>query len=138
MGRNKVQTVKSALVPQVWLSCSLLAAWLALSLPVGLMVGPGSLFWLTLAGVVCFVPGSLVLAMQPMWVTAGAAGFGAMAGAGLRMVFVVCALVAVAVRRPDVPLGVFGLELSAFYLVALWVETLLVVRGLKRAAVPSA
>lgn len=130
--------MKSVLVPQVWLSASLLAAWLVLSVPVSLQTGAGSLGWLTLAAVICFLPGSLVLAMQPLWAKAGSAGFGAMAGAVLRMLFVVCALIAVAVRRPDVSLPVFGLELSFFYLVALWVETLLVVKGLKRTAVRSA
>ncbi len=129
--------MKPVLEQQVWLGSSLLAAWLVLSLPMSLFAGNLSLLWLAIAAGLCFLPGCVVLILQPFWKSFGVAGFGAMAGMVLRMVVVLAGLVAVSKYRPDVSLRVFGIGLSVFYLVSLVVETLLVVRGLNRAKAQS-
>ena len=129
---TRVREVKPVLVQLVWLGLSLAAAWLVLSLPVAFLVGESSLGWLAMAAAACFLPGCLVLSLQPMWQSAGAAGFGAMSGAVLRIVFVAAIMLVVAVTRRDVAVLVFAFGLSVFYLVALLVETLLVVQDLDR------
>src|SRR5262249_33935972 len=119
-------------VQQLWLGSSLLAAWLVMSVPIARVGGSLALVWLAIAAVLCFLPGCLVLTLQPLWKTAGAAGLGAMSGTVLRIVFVSLGMVAVVVGRPPVSPLLFGIELSVFYLVALVVETLLVVRDINR------
>jgi hypothetical protein len=125
--------VKSVLFQQVWLGLSLLATWLVLSLPVTFLGDGASVGWLAIAAVVCFLPGCLVLILQPVWKSAGVIGFGALSGMLFRMVFVVVAMLAVSVIRRDMSF-VFGAGLSIFYLVALGVETLFVVQDLDRMA----
>jgi hypothetical protein len=127
--------VKSVLVQQVWLGLSLAVAWLVVALPVAMWNGDAALGWLAVAAVLCFLPGCVVLTLQPLWKSAGAAGLGVMLGMVLRMISVVAGMLAVAFTRPEVSLLMFGCGLSVFYLVALGVETLLVVRDLDRAAV---
>jgi hypothetical protein len=130
-----VQTVKPVLRQHLWLGSSLLATWLVLSLPVVWFAGNSSLLWMGLAAVLCFLPGSLVLTLQPLWKVAGIAGLGAMSGMLLRMVAVISGVLAVAVGYPRASLLVFTFGASVFYLVALLVETLLVVSDIDREAV---
>lgn len=129
--------MKPVLVQQVWLGLSLAAAWVALLLLLPLLGLVFPTTWLTLAALLCFMPGSLVLLAQPLWKTANSIAFGAMAGSVLRIVFVAGSMLAVVFCFPHVPLKGFGLVLSVFYLVSLTVETLFVVREISRAEVRS-
>ena len=124
--------MKSVLVQQVWLAASNLLLGLVLWIPVSHRFGANGAEGLVLASALCLIPGVMILVFQSVWSAVGFAGFGALAGGVLRVLFAVAGFLAVRRHRPEMPPVLFGSLLAVFYLLSVAVETWLVVRSLER------
>lgn len=114
-----------------WLLAATAGCWLLLSGPAWWLAGRAGVEGLTIAAVLCFVPGCLVFVLgalveslrsqTPMLVLAGSV---------LRMLFVLAGLMVVQSIRPDLGFREFTVWLLVFYLAMLLVETWVLTRGM--------
>ena len=114
--------------------CGVLAAavvglWLALALPAWSLAGPAGLEGLTIAALLCAVPGFIVLLVASRFPAGGNEGPIVLGGTALRLVFVLVGTVVIRDSRPQLGMREFVVWLLVFYLSTLLLETLIVVRG---------
>jgi hypothetical protein len=107
------------------------AFWLALALPAYWLAGFNGLEGLSIAALLCLVPGLVAISLASLF--AGDSHSTSMltvvlGGMGLRMFFVLVGTMVVNSVRPDLGFRGFIVWLLAFYLAMLLAETLLVVK----------
>lgn len=106
-----------------------LALWLVLLYPAFALGGSDGVEGLTLAAVLCLLPGWLVLAIGSRWGTdSSQAPLLVIGGSVLRMLFVLGGMLVVQGVREDLQFHEFVLWLLVFYLGMLAVETRLLLR----------
>ena len=112
-----------------------LVCWLLMAGPAWLLAGTTGLVGLTLAAVLCVLPGAIVIlvlgqlaAVQPM---------APLAGSVIRMVFVFAGCLAVQELFPQWGFAVFFLWVILFYVVLLVLETALMVQRMKNLEQPA-
>jgi len=109
------------------------ATWLVAAAPAWWLGGRAALEGLTIAAVLCLLPGCLMFLFVSRMVTSDSQmAIVVLGGAGLRMLFVLAGMLAMQSLRPELGFREFVVWLLVFYLVMLAVETVLV---LKRPAV---
>ena len=102
--------------------------WLLMAGPAYWLRGTLGLEGLTYAGLLCLVPGWLVVYVATRYPDAGSQGNAVLLGTGLRMAFVLIGMLVIRDLRPDLGHYEFQLWLILYYLAFLFVETLLVVK----------
>ncbi len=117
-----------------WLLAATAGCWLLFAGPAWWLAGGRALEGMTIAAVLCFVPGCLVFLLEalveslrsqtPMLILAGTV---------LRMLFVLAGLMVVRSVRPDLGFREFTVWLLVFYLAMLLVETWVVTRSMPEA-----
>jgi hypothetical protein len=111
----------------VRLSVAALALWLVLAAPAWLVAGREGVIGLTIAAVLCLVPGCTVFCVAAGYGTAGShVPLVFLGGTVLRMMFVLLGLVIVQTLNPHLGFREFVVWLLVFYLGLLAVETCLV------------
>ena len=103
--------------------------WLLLAAPAMWAAGSAGLEGLTIAAVICLVPGWLVFLFASGYGSPNSQAVAVLGGMLLRMVFVLVGTVVVYSMRPDLRLREFYVWLLVFYLATLAVETALILRG---------
>lgn len=106
-----------------------LVVWLLLAGPAYWMRGVLGLEGLSYAGMLCLVPGWLVVYVTTRYPEADSQAKMVLLGTGLRMAFVLIGMVMLKNLRPDLGHYEFQLWLILYYLAFLFVETLLVVKS---------
>ena len=114
--------------------CGLLLAaavvtWATAAVPAWWLGGRAGLEGLTVAAVLCLLPGFLVfLFVSRMVASENQLSIVVLGGAGLRMLFVLAGMLAVQSLRPDLGFREFVVWLLVFYLAMLATETVLVLK----------
>ena len=111
------------------LTASLAGLWLLLSAPAWWIAGWAGLEGLTIAAVLCLVPGWLVFLLASGYGFANFQAVAVLGGMTLRMLFVLAGTLIVLSTRSHLRLKEFVIWLLVFYLAALAVETGIVLKG---------
>ena len=107
-----------------------LVTWGLACVPAWWLGGRPALEGLTIAAVLCLLPGLLVFLCVSWVVSSGSQmPFVVLAGSGLRMLFVLAGMLAVQSLRPELGFREFVVWLLVFYLAMLAVETSLVLKS---------
>lgn len=115
------------------LTCAVAGMWVLLVAPASWLAGAAGVEGLTWAAAICLVPGWIAMYLASRNPRAGPQAVAAILGAtGLRMAFVLFAVLLMRFVRPELGLREFIVWLLVFYLATLTAETLLVLR--KRSA----
>ena len=112
----------------VRLFLALFVLWVVLVAPAYLVAGQQAVLGLSAAVCLCLLPGIAVFVLQGGPLGGQRPLSGLLIGMGLRLVFVLTAVLVVRQVRPDLPATVFLVWIVPAYLVALAVETRLVVK----------
>jgi hypothetical protein len=104
----------------MWVLCAGPAYWLRGSL---------ALEGLTYAGILCLIPGLVVVYVTSRFPGGGSPGTGVLLGTGLRLAFVLIGMVMIQNLRPELGHYGFQLWLILYYLAFLTVETLIVIKS---------
>lgn len=114
--------------------CGLLVAaavvtWAMATVPAWWLGGRAAIEGLTIAGVLCLLPGCLMFLFGVRMVASDSqVPMVVLGGAGLRMLFVLVGMLAVQSLRPELGFREFVVWLLVFYLAMLTVETVLVLK----------
>ena len=112
-----------------WLLLVAILMWVVCSGPAYWLRGLLALEGLTYAGIICLVPGLVVVYVISQFPGGGSPATGVLLGTGLRMAFVLVGLVTLQNLRPELGHYEFQLWLIFYYLAFLAVETLIVVKS---------
>ena len=107
----------------------MLALWLALAVPAYAFAGPAGLEGSAWALLLCVVPGCATLIAADRLDDRRRPVFGMLIGTGLRLFLTAGGALAVALGRPGLRIREFFVWLIVFYLVALLVETRMLLAG---------
>lgn len=111
------------------------AAWAASAAIAWALAGPHGALQVSIAAVLCLTPGWLVFAFTGLYVTAAPLG-GVIVGMVARMAAVLCGAVVLKAVRPDLADLSFAVWLGLFYVLALAVETKLLLTPPARGTSP--
>lgn len=119
----------SALRQSGWLLLVSVLMWLICSGPAFWLRGAIALEGLTYAGILCLLPGLVVVFVTSRYPDGDSPSTIVLLGTGLRMAFVLIGMVVIRNLRPEMGHYEFQLWLVLYYLAFLFVETLLVVKS---------
>lgn len=116
-----------AVVRGLWLAAGVAAIWLLLVGPAYWLAGVAGVEGLSIAAVLCLLPGWLVFALGTLYGVANNQAMIVLSGTVLRMLSVLFGALAVREFRPDLQFREFFVWLLVFYMATLLLETLLTV-----------
>ena len=102
--------------------------WLLLAAPAYRLAGTDGLLGLSIAAILCLIPGLIVFLMVPMMQVANAGVLAALGSTTVRLFFVAVGTIVTRDLRPDLKFREFHLWVLIFYLATLLFETLLLVK----------
>lgn len=126
---NSPSAVQIGLKQSSQLLAFVAVSWLLLVGPAYLLAGTDALLGLSLAAVLCLIPGVAVCLIVSLLATTNAAAYSIVAATLLRLIFVAGGGLVVRDLRPDLGMREFHLWGLLFYLGTLLFETLLLVKS---------
>jgi len=122
--------IRGALIRCGWLTAAAVGLWAAMLFPANLVAGSLGIEGLTIAALLCLVPGCLVFIIAAFFTSTGTPlAFVVLAGTGLRMLTVLVGVLVLQSLRPELGMREFTVWAVLFYLAMLLTETLLIVRS---------
>ena len=114
-----------AVVRSLWLAAGVTVLWLLLAGPAYWLAGTAGVEGLSIAALLCLLPGWLVFALGTLYGVANNQAATVLSGTVLRLLFVLFGALAVRNLRPDLQFREFFVWLLVFYMATLLLETLL-------------
>ncbi len=111
-----------------WLTTAVATLWLILAAPAYVIAGRGGLEGMSLAALLCLVPGWLVFYLGSRYRVAKMQVLIVLFGSTVRLLFVLAGVLIVRSVRPQLGVREFLIWIIVFYLATLLIETLHVVR----------
>ena len=121
-------TLSTALRKLALITAAAVGLWLLMAGPAYGLRGLLALEGLTYAGLLCLVPGWVVVYVTCRYPESGSQGAAILLGTGLRMAFVLVGMVMLRNLRPELGHYEFQLWLIIYYIAFLVLETLMIVK----------